>query len=201
MSFKLNRLKNKIICGVLATFFAAGFSGFNQPVLAMFGSTFGSGVSVANVSSNPFIDVPDSEGWTLLMRSIQECNLSSVERCLAQGADLCIMPTEFKGRYTNAFEYACDIVIGTHSGEFVDGKYDKTDWKFSPEMIEDYYKIVDIIIQYSIDRNLRNRNIFLNVNRSVLEDHKIDIETVWDCHGKWTYWQLREQYPNLFGDA
>ncbi len=192
MSLEMFKNKKKIICLILSIIFAGNLFVVNPFVLAM-DDNDEELAPVRVTAVNPFINVPDSKGWTLLMRAIREHDSQLVEKLLKQGADLNILPAELNDAYANAFEYVCDFVIKTCSGDLVDGDYEKETWLISKEVCQDYYDIVDIILRHCINKNIR-----LHVNTSTLTNHEDSVDTVWDCYGKWYYWELGEQYPYIF---
>lgn len=195
MDFKIFNAKRKVFCTLLAIFSAFSYLLLNPPVLAM-KSGVPKPVSDSAKATNPFVNITDEEGWTLLMRAIQEYNLELVNQLLNEGADLYVMPPALQGRYSNAFEYLCDIKIRTYSGEKVAGKYESIKSQFPPEVIKIYCDMVDIIIKHCIE----NR-ISLSMNTCRLRDHTDNIETVWDYYVRDRYWDLGEQYSFLFQDV
>lgn len=192
MIFKIFKSIRKIFYGISAIVLVFNFFGIKHLAWAMFDEIYRP-EPIRAVARNPFINEPDEKGWTLLMRAIQEHNSKSVKEYLEQGADLTIVPKELSENYSNAFEYLCDLKIKEGRGDFAYGEYEHEVLCVSPEAIEEYYEIVNIILQHCVDDNS-----LLTVNIDMLINHDDTIYTVWDCYAKWHYWELNDKYPHLF---
>lgn len=195
MNLKIFNAKRKVFCTLLVIFSAFSYLPLNSSVLAMRSAMQKPG-SALTKATNPFVDITDEDGWTLLMRAIQEYDLKSINQLLNEGADLYVMPPELQGRYSNAFEYLCDIKIRTYSGEKVAGKYESIKSQFPPEVIKIYCDMVDTIIKHCIENH-----ISLSISTHRLNDHADSIETVWDYYARERYWDIGEQYHFLFQDV
>lgn len=195
MIFKAFRAKKKIFCRALIAALAINFLDFGSLVFAMVDGDCGIVRPIPSrvVAQNPFINETDSEGYTVLMRAIEAGNARLVKECLEQGASVCVMPPALQNRYSNVFEYLCDKVVKTYKDKLKDGEYSEIDSEIPAEIRKAYYDIFDIIVRYHIENNIP-----LSINLSMLGRHDERVFTVWDCHGKWGYWELDYEHPDLF---